>query len=388
MTTTNFTVLNWNIGGAKYLETPGEEKRDEIRMGINKSLKSLIERYHYPDVITLQEVVKFGETLATAEETQRNAMDIIKVDDMKNMLDDHGFAYTYNMFPLIDTLTVSNQDKWDKVKKLGGWDDNTYFAQGNSILIKTFPGVYPIYPVWSLKKNNKIPPKKFGDAIGDVNEIHPNKQEHMIEKVNLDSGLYFGDRDTEPRAALIAHIILNPNGKDEKPLDIFVVNLHLTTIMKEREGIPQKDKEATEIRLVQLDTIFNGIVSRYNLWKQNGYPNRGEDREIDANETKKRNNPVWILAGDFNFTQESEEYERIMRMNFIDLVPNKGSGTKAKGVGENASLTLDYIFAGPKFISLDPFVTGQGINDNGVDHQIKESDHYPIYAKVPISIPD
>ena len=55
----------------------------------------------------------------------------------------------------------------------------------------------------------------------------------------MDSGLYFGDRNTEPRAALVSHFIYDsgPSTGDPKPLDIFVVNLHLTTLMMEREGV-------------------------------------------------------------------------------------------------------------------------------------------------------
>jgi endonuclease/exonuclease/phosphatase family metal-dependent hydrolase len=233
---------------------------------------------------------------------------------------------------------------------------------------------------------NEFKAKKEEDGLNIY-----EKDDHLIEQVNLDSGLYFGDRDTEPRAALIAHLIKNPktnDGKLLKPLDIFVINVHLTTIMKEREGIPKKDKEATEIRLDQLKTIFDGIISRYNLWKASGFLNRGEERYFDNPEEKsiKRYQPIWIIAGDFNFTPESLEYEVIKRMNFVDVVPNKGSGTKSSGRGNKASLTLDYIFAGPNFISLDPFIIEKGIDDNEVDHQTKASDHYPIWATIPIEI--
>ena len=108
---------------------------------------------------------------------------------------------------------------------------------GNAFLIKHGT---PIFPVWDLSNLLQSAPQ--------------NKNKHLIEKVHLDSGLYFGDRNTEPRAALVAHFIINPNPvgsskatntNDCKPLDIFVVNLHLTTLMMEREGVPEIDVLAT-----------------------------------------------------------------------------------------------------------------------------------------------
>ena len=124
------------------------------------------------------------------------------------------------------------------------------------------------------------------------------------------------------------------------------------------------------------------------MWKQQGFTVRSKQREMKDGETYNRYNPVWILAGDFNFTPESEEYGTIQRMNFIDVVPNKETGTKAKGAGKPATLTVDYIFAGPKFISLDPIITSDGIRNNNVEYTVECSDHYPMYAKIPITIPD
>jgi endonuclease/exonuclease/phosphatase family metal-dependent hydrolase len=213
-----------------------------------------------------------------------------------------------------------------------------------------------------------------------------------IEQVRLESGLYFGDRNTEPRAALVVHLVYDPRVETDKlketrkPLDIFVVNLHLTTLMMEREGIPEIDEQASRIRIAQLSIVFNGIVSRYNSWRQQGYPQRGVLRPPEPREIFQRHPPVWVLAGDFNFTQESSEYAQIRRQNFIDAVPQKGNGTKAKGAGTPATLTLDYVFAGPKFISLDPLIEERGLRDNAVDHNVFASDHYPMFASIPLDI--
>ena len=255
------------------------------------------------------------------------------------------------------------------------WDTNTYFAQGNAFLIKSDS---PHFPIWDLSNLNQPKP--------DLTKGN------FVESVHLDSGLYFGDRNTEPRAALVAHFIYNPISDEDykpennsKPLDIFVVNLHLTTLMMEREGVPEIDSLATKMRQAQLDVVFNGIISRYNCWRQSGYLERSKIKVPEPHETIKRHSPVWIIAGDFNFTEESLEYAFIKRMNFIDTVIKEGKisafgiGTKAKGCGKPPTLTLDYIFAGPNYVSLDPAIRLHG---NSVIHDIRASDHYPIISSM------
>lgn len=345
-----FTILNWNIGGAKYLHEK-EERREETRKQLNNGLQELIRRYKRPYVISLQEIVHYG----TSSQDVKDIIDPIK-------------GYKYYSFPLIESDRLSSKAKWNKVQRLGNWPPEAFFAQGNAIL---FRDDMPHFPVWDLSASS---------------EYRPRGERHFTEQVRLESGLYFGDRNTEPRAALVAHFIFNPRGENMKPLDIFVVNLHLTTLVMEREGIPEIDLRASKIRLTQLDIIFQGIISRYNIWKRQGFLERGERRKRNEWESFDRYEPVWILAGDFNFTPQSIEYETIQRMNFIDVVPNKGSGTKARGAGNPPSLTVDYIFAGPKFISLDPLITAGGIQNNHVDHTVTGSDHYPMYAKIPLAI--
>lgn len=345
-----FSVCNWNIAGAKFLELP-REAREQHRDQIHKELGGVIGLHKKPQVLTLQEVVRFGSSPETAE-------DIIRADVFPD--------YSIHVFPLIDTHRLSSNAKWQKVIKRGGWDAGTYFAQGNAMM---FRNDTPHSPVWDLRS---FPP-----------ESHPNR--HFIEQVNLESGLYFGDRDTEPRAILVSHFIVRTPEKD-RPLDIFVVSVHLTTLTGEREGIPEVDVLASRIRMSQLDVVFTGIISRYNSWRQRGYLVRGEKWPLREGETDRRYPPVWVLAGDFNFTPESLEYQAIHHMNFMDIIPQKGTGTKASGLGRDATLTLDYVFAGPKFISLDPLIIQGEINSNRVNHHTTVSDHYPMVAKVPLAM--
>ena len=342
----DFTILNWNVAGAKYLETP-QPRRGVIKEDLNNELKRLIKQ-RSPHIVTLQEIVQYEEG-----GKRRNFIDPIK-------------GYYYHPFPLIDTESLSVRAKWNKLEKCGGWSKGTYFAQGNAFLFKED---LQHQPVWALPKHGKHKPEV--------------KRDNYVENVHLDSGLYFGNRDTEPRAALVAHFVYNP-AKTNKPLDIFVINVHLTTLMMEREGVPEIDKKAMKIRLSQLDIIFEGIVSRYNLWRQQKYHERGKPKKWEKWEQKNRYNPVWILGGDFNFTPESLEYHTIADLNFIDVIGRKGGGTKASGWGKPATLTLDYIFAGPKYIALDPLIELINTNANHVHHDINVSDHRPMTATIPI----
>jgi len=355
-----FTILNWNIGGAKFLEEKSRDQRQRTRRTLNDALKGLItSQGASPDVITLQEIVRYKEP------------DDVEIQDLLGPIE----GYRYLPFTLIDTNVVSSRAKWNKVLGGSDWHASTYFSQGNAFLVRKNS---PVFPVWDLSSLRQPSPATDRD--------------HFVEHVHLDSGLYFGDRNTEPRAALVLHLIYDPAPKRAtgRPVDIFVVNLHLTTLMKEREGVPEIDTLASRTRLGQLDIVFNGIISRYNSWRQDGYPERGKERTPADAEDFRRHSPVWILAGDFNFTEESDEYMYIKKRNFIDTVPHArketqwGNGTKAKGVGNDPTLTLDYIFAGPKFVSLDPVIEAKGMNDNQIihDHSYRASDHYPVYSRI------
>jgi len=236
-------------------------------------------------------------------------------------------GYKFHFFPLITTLKHSAQAKWRKVCTSGGWDERAYFAQGNAVLVRDDVS---LFPVWSIPKVGvtldqylKIKNESKKSSEGTSTSIDPedacnvHRQDprmksdiaYSSEVVFVEQGLYFGDRNSEPRAAIVTHIVLDGKvTKDEKlfkkPLDVFVINLHLTTLSNEREGIPSKDEEAGVTRLKQLDIVFNDNISRYNTWKQvKNYALRDKPYPIDDRiETIERHKPVWIVAGDFNFT--------------------------------------------------------------------------------------
>ena len=367
-------VLNWNIGGAKYLELPSSQalkrddgSREEFRSRLNQALKLEI-RLHHPQVLTLQEVVEY----------QGGG----RVEERESVIDPPD-NYHYFPFMLIDTLRHSHQGKWNKVRKVGGWPESAFFAQGNAILVRKD---LPIFPLWSLPSLSQDYNKWVGNLPRRSNDA-PGLG--CMEVVALESGLYFGERNTEPRAALVIHLVLSRIGEDElpMPLDVFVINLHLTTLLIEREGVPSIDELASKTRLRQLDNVLNGVVSRYNEWRAQKYIIRGEHIPVSERETHDRLPPIWIIAGDFNFTPDSMEHDVLVRRGFISMV--KGP-TKAKGLGNPPTIAVDYIFAGPRFEAIDPDDVSKLAEDRqnkvDCDDETEVSDHFPLFAKIPVTV--
>ena len=419
----DFFLANWNVGGAKLLELPSNPEwkpqnsnhqtkeppqcREEFRYRLQNALILLITQIgSYPHVVTLQEVVQYEKS-----GDFKHAKNLFPEKFFENL------GYNFQFFPLIDTLKHSAQAKWNKVitTENSGWSDKTYFAQGNAILVRNDVSVFPVWSIpkigiklqeYVVKKNtfseetdgstqpNNI--EKMCEA-GDSNSYNKSEISCSSEIVFVEQGLYFGNRNTEPRAAIVTHIVLDgtlssSEGKLKKPLDLFIVNLHLTTLLNEREGIPSKDEEACIRRLKQLDIVFNDIISRYNSWKQvKDYKLRDEEYPLKPEiEATDRHKPVWVIAGDFNFTPESEEYNYIKKRNFLDLIPDHKVGTKASGLAKEPTLTLDYAFAGPLYYSIQPDNARSRIWRNRVETGgfAMVSDHMPIIVKVPIHIED
>jgi exonuclease III len=376
-------LLNWNIGGAKYLELKpkaskhrdeGDDFRENFREKLNEVLHDLIE-HNKPSVITLQEVVQYS--------ADRNTVTVQDVIDPPS-------GYHYFPYWLIDTDRHGHQGKWNKVRTNGEWPESAFFAQGNALLIAENISHFPIWSLPAVKQDHHR-------WLKNSEVIQEGLDRRCVEIVALEDGLYFGDRNTEPRAALVSHFVLSEVREGmrghvselKRPLDVFIIVLHLTTLMMEREGIPDIDEQAAHIRQHQIETVLNGIISRYNKWRREGFPIRGEKLALRENvETRDRHSPIWVITGDFNFTPESIEYQTMIRRGFMDLIPLPHIGTKTSGLGEKPTLTVDYVFAGPRFEALDPAIVESGITGNHVqyDDLTQVSDHYPLIVDVPIGL--
>jgi len=350
-----FSVVTWNVAGAKFLEFPENipknplktypMTRGQFQESLHAALKRLTQEFN-PDVIMLQEIVRYGRP--------NNPNDLIQVAEIP--------GYYYDASIAISTTDQSHPQKWDKYfgyidqgKTKRNWEPGTYLSQGYGILWRE--GLRHA-SIWDFK----------GDSGSRISK----------EIVRLETGLFTGSRDTEPRLAVVTHFIIDFHDKE---LDIFVVNLHLTTLKGEREGSPDKDVTASRVRLQQLNTVVNGIVSRYNEWVP------GKIKEAKKNDPNFTRVPaVWVLGGDFNCMPQSSEIAAMEQMNFIDLNPHKGSGTKGSTVPiETATIALDFLFAGPAYYSLDPYLAKIATENNPLPlKQYRVSDHFPVLADVPI----
>lgn len=418
------TIANWNVGGAKILQLvskdptkrrkdprveaprPGES-REDVRAKLNTALRALLS--NEPEIVTLQEVVCYAE-----DGKENNAEHALDISDESCFECNTNLKYRYYPSWLIDTDHQSHTGKWKKVIECGGWitdRSDPFFAQGNAILVRSD---LQLYPVWGIEYEGFRSPGHDGrnsDKSQDSYDVEKLKKANeakghrLVEHVPLQPGLYFGDRDTEPREASVAHLVLSqlnrerkPTLKLEFPLDIFIVNVHLTTLTLERNGVPGVDREGEQIRLRQLDIILKQIVSPYNRWRFECFPIRGDHRFPEKWETHSRYKPMWVIAGDFNFTPDSNEYDAMVRGGFIDLIPRiykrdptARPPTKASGTDRPPTHTLDYVFAGPRFHAIDPQVADNNTQNNEVLHDPKKgfygiSDHYPLLFQVPIEV--
>jgi endonuclease/exonuclease/phosphatase family metal-dependent hydrolase len=327
------TLMTWNVGGAKVLKAPENERRRH-RKTLNRHLANLV-RDHRPDIVLLQEIACYGKEGQQVED-----------------LIDPPRGYFYKPSVAIDTLRYAHPTRWEPFRAEGGWTEKDYLAQGYGAL-------------WRATLRHH--------AIWDVSKPHDGP-ELETEEVHLDTGLYTGNRDTEPRLAVVAHFVFEAPSKG--PVDVFVVNLHLTTFKGEREGLPERDELGVRTRRVQLQTILHGVVSRYNEWRSG------------VRELKDRWPATWFLAGDFNCTPDSPEVAGVQRL-FADLNRAKGSGTKSAGIGKEPSITVDYVFAGPQYSAFDPHAVEPAIKGNPTPivnpiKASKVSDHYPVIASLPI----
>jgi endonuclease/exonuclease/phosphatase family protein len=377
-------IVNWNIGGAKYLET----KDDKVQAQLQRGLDHLVDDTK-PHVICLQEFTQFAEN-----GMREDAIDVVRCPK----------GYKPYLLRLIDTDRHSHQGKWSNVREKGGWPLQTYFSQGNAIFVREDVSVFP---VWSLPScgatfvNWRNERTKGALATGQTTGDSKTAYQAVPEDIILQTGFYRGTRDTEPRAATVLHLVIDrplrrdlqhgaasPLGNQgfRRPIDVFIVNTHLTTLTNEREGIPAVDAKASRRRLGQLDILFDDVISEYNRWAKDDFRIRGKHPTPLTVETHDRCAPVWILCGDFNFTRQSAEYRYIKDRNFMDIhFDTTDAYTKAVGRAKEPSLTLDYVFAGPAFEALDPKRTRErSAHQVRYDQELTGSDHYPICAALSI----
>ena len=327
---TNLTVANWNIGGAKFLQLP-PEKRKLFQQQLNTELATFCHKWQ-PDVICLQESTSFqlvgqslGEVLIPPE------------------------GYHYHLSPILDSRRHSHPVRWGQYREAGHWQSGDHINQGNGFLWKKDLCHASIWSFDSCLKTANLGP----------------------ETVPIDTGLFTGDRDTEPRCVCLTHFVLSRPGQDE--VDVFFANLHLSTLHGERAGQPDIDKVGSKVRTRQLWTILHGVISRHMVWAQ-----------MLGDDTPQREQ-IWLLCGDFNAAPQSEEIKMVEAFGFRDANPDKGSGNKAQGLGNPPTHTVDYIFYSSSGAEMVPGSKAPDFSLNPTpDLDFRVSDHFPIIARIPL----
>jgi endonuclease/exonuclease/phosphatase family metal-dependent hydrolase len=331
-------VLSWNICGARYLDF---EEKGRIRNAINETLRTMI-REHAPHIISLQEVAEYS---ANGNKSRKESMVEIPGD------------YTYLPSMILDTQRYPFQNKWQNARRKGGWPTGAYMAQGNAYLIRKDLAVFPATTLPVPGMNYEDYCRTLSPSVEPSGNLQP-----LVSEVPLQPGLYFGDRDTEPRLCSVLHIVLEeqntqPGESFRPPLDVFVLNTHLTTLISECTR-DTTNPEAENIRMRQLQTINRTIIQRFEKWYNSGFKIRGKRIEPGRSETHNRRPPAWILTGDLNITPGSKEYNYLMNeVGFNDLADKycdkycdkNCTGTKKQNRDSKPPLTLDYVLARPSY---------------------------------------
>ena len=325
-----FTVINWNIGGAKFLNL-GAEERQHFKQVFTDELAELCRKWQ-PDVVCMQEAVRYsnpgGQTVELVSPPE---------------------GYCYSMTPVLDTAQHLHPVRWKAYKEAGEWPEEAYIGQGNALLWKSD---LPHASLWEFNRSAS------GPGL-------------VTESVLVETGLFTGDRDTEPRATMLAHFV--PEAASGQRVDVLLANLHLSTLHGEREGRPAGDAIGVRVRMKQLYTILHGIVSRHEIWSQL-LPEDPEPRHR-----------VWVLSGDFNAAPDSEELRTVRDFGFLDLNPAKGPGNKAKGLGADPTHTVDYLLACARGDRIFTEALQTSLAGNPVpDLDFRSSDHFPTISLIPL----
>ena len=348
----------------------GYPTREERKQQLNNEIQKMIQQYH-PEIMAFQESIEFSLSGCW--------------NDRASLLDTPD-GYRYYSSILVNSINHPHLNKWNNVRAKGQWPTSTLFGQGNAYLVRKDVS---IFPPCSLPKAGVKFTKWLKSFLSSADKTLYSSS--CVQNVALESGLYFGDRDTEARGCLVLHIVIPFHGprQEEKPLDIFVLNTHLTTLLVERSELTEgKDKsyyvQAAELRKSQLHRILNGIVLRYETWIKNGFLVRGKSIELGPYETTKRWAPLWIALGDFNFLANSEEYQWLVNQAFLPLSPANEYKTRAEIIGAVPTTTVDFVFVRPSWQYIE---MGSKYNVSGSTSSIKSvsiSDHCPVLAKIDI----
>lgn len=375
----SLSIVSWNVFGARWLDLSGEDSprqerpvREERKRGLNDEILKIIEQ-HQPEVIAFQETVEYSLSGFWGDRTT---------------LIDTPNGYQYYSSILVDSIGNPQSNKWKNARTKGRWPTSALFSQGNAFLVREDLSFFPPSSLPKTGVNFSEWLQSFLPGIDCTASLSS-----CIQNVNLGSGIYFGDRDTEPRGCSILHLVFpfHRTYQQDKPLDVFILNTHLTTLLAERTtasegGGKETVKQVIALRKSQMTQILDNVVFRYENWIQSGFKVRGRPVKLNSCETVERWAPLWVILGDFNFTQNSEEYNWFVNQGMSHLPYQEKPDTISEKFSYSPQSIVDHVFIRPTLESAN-FV--QKLNFSGFTSSIETkevSDHSPIFAKINISI--
>ena len=340
-------VLTWNVAGAKmfnnlnyppdnaalgYIEAYYNAWKQVVRDLLPKTSQGP----KYPDIILLQECIGFKD-----KRTEPSG----RWESGKRILQQIFRGYECFFFPALSSRIHPHPGKWQKFK-LGNIrnfiPDYVEAQQGYGICIRD-PST--LRKLWVDEEDQS--------QLSSHSDLPGSNFELCFEVINSAPGLYLGNRDTEPRLMVMGRMKIGSPKTVERYVNF--VNVHLTTLKGEREGIKTKNDAARTIRLKQLDLLLNSTVSAYQ---------EAEKYRIPRNSARE---DIWILGGDFNAIPDSEEMNQLQK-EYIDgnidkrIMDNDASGIYSDLPGTKWSskdskkepIVVDYILCGLKLTSFSP----------------------------------
>jgi Endonuclease/Exonuclease/phosphatase family len=373
-------IMSWNMAGAKLFEQldpePGpaaESYTAAFRKVWEKSIGPWLATpdHDEPDIILLQECIGFEDHSASPSGRWQNGIAI---------LEEIFSGYECFFFPAVTSHNNPHPGKWNRYAEGGAVVNfvpaHVDIQQGYGICVREGVSSRKLWVPWPDPK----------DVPSDADRADPDCVS-CFEPISITTGLYLGNRDTEPRIVIMGRAKLESGGESRY---LNYLNIHLNTLSGEREGNVRLNRSADASRTQQIELILDNVISAYQEATRYRMPEGMKHGERD----------IWIVGGDFNTTPDSAEIAMIRRAGFVDTIPDKSIqdanpvstfqnriGSKwSLGDTGNPPIVLDYIFCG-----LEQFTFPAGDLDvsgskrpfiPGFDDLAFASDHAVLFAKI------
>ncbi|MBT7044930.1 MAG: hypothetical protein HN977_06025, partial [Gammaproteobacteria bacterium] len=268
----------WENSIGNWLVSPDQNQPDQNR----------------PDIILLQECIGFDDLSNMAPHRWQSGSTI---------LGEIFSGYECFFFPAVTSHNNPHPGKWNR------------YVEGGSVT-NCIPAHVDIQQGYGICVRKGISSRKLWVPLADSKNMATDADiaeadcHSCFEPISITTGLYLGQRDTEPRLVIMGRAKLESDGESRY---LNYLNIHLNTLSGEREGNVRLNRRAGASRLRQVELILDNIVSAYQETTRYRIPAGIEPSRRD----------IWIIGGDFNTTPDSEEIRMIRQAGFIDVIPDK-----------------------------------------------------------------